>query len=574
VDWLRPPGFVHGRSTRGIELLHATHTHGLSRAGGVWRAPLNSRPRDRAATGIRSGIHYSPPLQDVEVTAADFVRALERTKDASGGPGSSYLPLLLDGYAAFASGRSNSISGAVAVDTHTLQLRETRPDRSIVDLMAMAFSAPIPPSPTQPSAPLGLATGHPFQPTSCSHPPGRPPLTLGYGPFQVSTGPYMIEGSDKTDVTQPPAKQQPPAGFSPSWGNGYCQGPATPGHLVLVRNPSWDAATDPNRPAYPSRIEIQIQPPTNPYPKLPAGTIDTLVGEDPPIEELANYRTAAQQSRVHRSDANGTIWVALNLAQPPFDDIHVRRAFSIALNRQAAQQAVIRDQGVTTYGPVTSHIVPNSLLDNLLAGWQPRASAASAAGTVQAQGQMRQSKYWRAGKCIGAACRPVLIGGSSPYQGGLEVVAKAMRTIGLTPTIVDTSCYDPASHVVACFEGWAADYPGTSAMFPEFLDHLLANNSGLSVSALGATPSELRRAGMNVTKVPSIQSDYDRCAVALPVQAPVCWAQLDQWLTTKLVAVVPVMSTENVRLVGPNVSSFSIDQANNEVALDRVAVAH
>jgi ABC-type transport system substrate-binding protein len=40
--------------------------------------PTVSADRRTWVFKIRTGIHYAPPLQDVEVTAADFVRALER----------------------------------------------------------------------------------------------------------------------------------------------------------------------------------------------------------------------------------------------------------------------------------------------------------------------------------------------------------------------------------------------------------------------------------------------------------------------------------------------------------------
>ncbi len=513
---------------------------------------------------LRSGIHYSPPLEDVEVTAADFVRALERSA-AANGPGLGYLKPLLEGYEAFVAGRSDSIAGAVAVDDHTLQLRETRPDRSIVDLMAMAFSAPIPPSPSDPTAPLGVATGHTLQ-LDQEHP--ERPLNDGYGPFQVSTGPYMIEGIDQVDFTLAPDQQQPAAGFTPAW----WFDPPSPGRLVLVRNPSWDSATDPNRPAYPDRIEITIEPRQNPYEGLRDGSVDTVIGEDPSLEELARYRTPEERARVYRSESNGTSWVTFNLAQPPFDDVHVRRAYALALDRQGLQES-LAETGVQ-FGPVTSHLVPNALSDNLLAGWQPDLVDSSASRQQLALAEMRKSRYWRDGHCVAAACRPVIIGGAP-----MDELTDAMEVIGLRSRFVVTDfrferkdCSRPTSHMVACFFGWIADYPGTGSLFQPFLTDTSGRGGALAVTAMGATPGALRRAGMSVTHVPSVQSDYDRCIAALPAQAPTCWAHLDQWLTSKLVAIVPVVSRQTVRLAGTNVTAFSIDQANTEPSLDRIAV--
>src|SRR5205823_2058436 len=89
---------------------------------------------------------------------------------------------------------------------------------------------PIPPNPSQPSAPLGVATGH----------------DDGYGQFLVSSGPYMIEGSDRLDFSKPPPDQTGVAGYTPGKS------------VVLVRNPSWRTGTDPLRPAYVDRIELSL----------------------------------------------------------------------------------------------------------------------------------------------------------------------------------------------------------------------------------------------------------------------------------------------------------------------------
>ena len=42
---------------------------------------------------LKPGIHYAPPLQDVEVTAQDFIRALEREADPKASVGR--IPVLL-----------------------------------------------------------------------------------------------------------------------------------------------------------------------------------------------------------------------------------------------------------------------------------------------------------------------------------------------------------------------------------------------------------------------------------------------------------------------------------------------
>ncbi len=68
-----------------------------------------------------------------------------------------------------------------------------------------------------------------------------------YGRYVISSGPYMIDGSDKLDITSC-ATQKPISGFNPNTG------------LNLVRNPNYDPATDDAeiRQSNPDRFEISV----------------------------------------------------------------------------------------------------------------------------------------------------------------------------------------------------------------------------------------------------------------------------------------------------------------------------
>src|SRR5947209_5244467 len=63
----------------------------------------------------------------------------------------------------------------------------------------MPAPLPIPPIPLDPQAPLGAETGH----------------SGGDGPYPISSGPYMIEGSASLDFALPPARQASVSGFRP-----------------------------------------------------------------------------------------------------------------------------------------------------------------------------------------------------------------------------------------------------------------------------------------------------------------------------------------------------------------------
>ena len=122
---------------------------------------------------------------------------------------------------------------------------------------------------------------------------------------------------------------------------------------------------------------------------------------------------------------------------------------------------------------------------------------------------------------------------------------------------------------VCALGGWAADYPDAGNMFVQFL----SPDVGASRSLLGATPDQLRSWGYEVHDVPAIDDDYARCAAMEPAQASLCWARLDQLVTTGLATAFPAYTPNAIRVHGARVTSFSLDQAFSEPSLDRVAVA-
>ena len=73
---------------------------------------------------LQQGLHYAPPLEDVEIMAADFVRAMERTANPRANVGGySFYYSAIEGFDAFAEGEAGTISGMEAVDDHTLRSR-------------------------------------------------------------------------------------------------------------------------------------------------------------------------------------------------------------------------------------------------------------------------------------------------------------------------------------------------------------------------------------------------------------------------------------------------------------------
>ena len=139
-------------------------------------------------------------------------------------------------------------------------------------------------------------------------------------------------------------------------------------------------------------------------------------------------------------DADYITMIPLNLAQPPFDDIHVRRAVNLALDRAAL--ARLRSP-VTPVGPFASrphdHLAPDSLLANLLLGYDPFPSRDGAPDLEAARRAMAASAYDTDGDgvCDAAACRDVaaLINPRPGTQAVAEAVVESLRALGLELTL-------------------------------------------------------------------------------------------------------------------------------------------
>lgn len=321
---------------------------------------------------LKPGIHYAPPFEDTEVTAVDFIRALNREADpvASGAGAYAFYYSVIAGFDDYAAGRADTITGLEAPDDHTLVVRLNEPAGDLGYHFSLPATAPIPPNPLNPTEPMGAAQG----------------LEAEYGRHLVATGPYMLEGSGDMDFTQPPLLQPGVAGYQPGRS------------IALVPNPSWDPATDRLRPAFADRIEIlipELQPTEHGdyldrlsiaelavlqqggflgqlttflarlSDEVEAGKLDLVLDANPPPNQADRYASEPSLTkRLYRDPANRVRFMEMNLAVPPFDDPHVRRAVNLVFDKGAVRGFA---EQLGHPGEVADHLAPDSLESDLLA---------------------------------------------------------------------------------------------------------------------------------------------------------------------------------------------------------------
>jgi peptide/nickel transport system substrate-binding protein len=541
-------------------LSHSGHV--TNQGGAELRPDLATKLPDVSADGLtwtftlKKGIHYGPPVQDEVVTSQDFIRAFSRLakvgKDA-------YAPIyfnVIRGFGEYAAGKSDSIAGLEAPDATTLVIRLKEPAGDFGNRLVMPGTAPIPPLPGNASAAFGVATGH----------------DDGYGEFLVSTGPYMIEGSDTLDFTKPPKLQPRLSGLSA-------------GHFInLVRNPAWSAATDDLRVGYVDRIELRFPKGDRTSVSKMATTgrsdLDLSAGPgDQGLLDLAEkVRADPSLGSVQTAGADFVRYLSMNLAVPPFDDLHVRRSINYLIDKRKLLQ--LRGGGLA--GSIAGHTAFDSLENNLLISYNPFRTPNDAGDLSLAKREMSQSKYDRDhdGVCDVAACRSVrgLAEDDSPFLEVGREIAKELSAIGihvrleaLPPGDVYGQSSDPTTRTpLQMTAGWGKDFLNASNFFVPLL--LRAALHGPNYSLLGATPAELRKWGYSVRSVPSLDERVDACLRITGSTQLQCWASLDQYVTEQVVPWVPLQFETNITITSPRVVAYSYDQWTIQPALDRIAL--
>jgi peptide/nickel transport system substrate-binding protein len=161
----------------------------------------------------------------------------------------------------------------------------------------------------------------------------------------------MLQGSDKLDISSC-SKMKPISGYDPTK------------KMVLVRNPSYDQATDDLRGNFVDGIDIQVDSNVDDiFNKVLQGTLDGSLYEPPPATIVRQYVTdPSKKQYLHSNSGDRTWFVFMNLSTPPFDDIHVRKAANFVMNKAG----ILRAWGGTTFGQIDCHLMPRSVIIDTL----------------------------------------------------------------------------------------------------------------------------------------------------------------------------------------------------------------
>jgi peptide/nickel transport system substrate-binding protein len=395
-----------------------------------------------------------------------------------------------------------------------------------------------------------------------------------YGRYVISSGPYMLAGADKLNISSCDT-MRPISGFDPTK------------KLNMVRNPNYDQSTDNLRSNYVDGISVTLNTNTSDiFNRIQSGSLDGSLDSKPPRTTIGQYTTnSSLKNLMHINAGDRTWYIDMNLATPPFDDIHVRKAVNYVIDKAAMQQA----WGGSTSGAIATHIMPPEVLNGQLTdAFNPYATPNNGGDLAKAQAEMKQSAYDhnKDGVCDDPKCKNMVLVNRSttPWTDTEPIVVQSLAKIGIQVKPRELqSAYKTLQVVknmipIGMSGGWGKDYAdaysfanalfGSSAIIPD-------GNSNYSL--VGFTAQQAQQMGVKLPPSgppPSVDTDINNCekiATTDPSRVT-CWADFDKKLMEQVVPWVPYLWQRVVTIVNPSVTKFEFDQFSGIVSFTQIAV--
>ena len=502
---------------------------------------------------IKQGVEFSPPVSR-QVTCADFVNAMQRLANPKDGGQYSFYYSVIKGWDAYAAGKAKSISGITCKGTSTIVFNLTAPTGDFLKRMGMPATGP-----------------QPAEVTKCFE--GQ---AGKYGLDLISTAGYMYKGIDQVDISDC-AKLKPAAGY-----DGQTQ-------MDLVRNPNYKQSTDPTRKNYVDEVRFLIDASNvDIYNKIEAGQFD-LATSSIPNSVIKKYATTSSlKSHFFQNSGDRTWYLTMNMTQPPFDDIHVRRAMNWVIDKAALRQI----WGGPTVGDIANHIVPDSLFGGQLADYKPYRTIGDHGSVAKARLAMKGSGYSdSSGMCVAKECKNVLLiaDARAVDPGMVSTITQDAKKIGITFTVRTINGAYPTVQTVAKNvpiserPGWGKDYSDALTFFgPLFDGRTIIPTGNTNYSLVGITKSQCSKLKVKGDCEPfnsktgvgvvSVNPQLDKCAVLIDPARTSCYENLDKFLMTGVVPWVPWMWSKVTRITSNNVTHYQFDQFSTTPAYAMISV--
>jgi peptide/nickel transport system substrate-binding protein len=504
---------------------------------------------------ITPNIKFGPPVNRV-ITSKDIEYAFERINTVSlVAQYGTYYCGVIKGMDCKAKSPAPISGGIETPDDTTIVFHLEQPTGDFLYRLAMPATAPIP----QEVAKCFTKAGD-------------------YGRYVISSGPYMIKGSDQLDTSSCSA-MEPISGFDPSK------------RLIMVRNPNYDQGSDDLRSNFVDGIQIVVDTNVSDiFNRVESGSLDASYVNQPPKTVLARYLTDPDKRKLLHADSSDQTWyITMNLGEPPFDDLHVRKAANLIMDKAAILQA----WGGAVWGQIATHIMPPTVLGNQLTqSYDPYGSNGFHGDLTEAQAEMKQSRYDsdRDGVCDAPQCKNLVIVSRNvaPFTDMEPVVTSSLAKIGIEvrPRELSTSAaYQTIQTIknripIAMHPSWIKDYadPFTFA-YILFAGRAINPTGNVNYSLVGMTQKQAADFGVQYPSggtIPTVDTDVDTCEKLAgddPARTT-CWVNLDKRLMEQVVPWVPYLWSNNITILTPTVTRYVYDQSSSYISLPQIAVSN
>ncbi len=334
-----------------------------------------------------------------KVTAEDVRYSFERVLMPRTKAPLTWVLDRIEGANDFVTGKATSVSGIRVLKDDTVALRLQRPFGPFLSLLAMQTAYVVPREEIE-------------------------RLGQDFGTHPVGSGPYVLT----------------------EWKHGQ--------HLVLSANEDYFEG----RPKLNGIYYRVIPEDLTAVVEFDTGRLDVFLI---PSSEYRRYTTdPAWRDLVYGKPGLNTYYLGLNCTRPPFDDVRVRRAVNMAIDRQHILNTIFEKRGVLANGPIPPGLWKNDAWGRALAGgysYDPKKAKA----LIQDAGA--------AGKKIN-----IYISAEPDVIDIAEVIHEYLKNAGLQPQIIqrDWSALKQAVNKGdpdAFWLSWWADYPDPeNFLFPLF----------------------------------------------------------------------------------------------------------
>jgi len=248
---------------------------------------------------LRQGVKFH---NGRELKADDVAYSITRVLDpATKSPGAGFYTGI-KGAQEFIDGKAKAVEGIKVVDDYTIQFTLAHPDVTFANKMALNFAFIVPKEEVE-----------------------KQGENFGHNP--VGTGPFLFK----------------------EWTSGQ--------QLVFERNPNY---FDPELPRL-DKVIIQVGvTPDVALLRLEKGEIDLMGDPIPPADYVRISQDPAWKDRLVHQPQVSTIYIALNTRMKPFDNVKVRQAMNMAINKERIIK-LLNGRGT----------VANQILPPLMPGYDP-----------------------------------------------------------------------------------------------------------------------------------------------------------------------------------------------------------